>query len=66
MMTDLRKGIFSEFPRGQTIDRYRRNLQRAYVERLEFIMNNDQGSRGRFVLVLMLLKVISALLYVQN
>jgi hypothetical protein len=48
MMTDLRKGIFSELPRGQTIDRYRRNLQRAYVERLEFIMNNDQGSRGRF------------------
>jgi hypothetical protein len=48
MMTGLRKGIFSELPRGQTIDRYRRNLQRAYVERLKFIMNNDQGLRGRF------------------
>ncbi|WP_194850110.1 zinc-dependent metalloprotease [Nonlabens antarcticus] len=48
MMTELRKGLFSELVRGQTIDRYRRNLQRAYVERLEFIMNNDQGARGRF------------------
>ncbi|OUS13653.1 zinc-dependent metalloprotease, partial [Nonlabens dokdonensis] len=42
MMTDLRKGLFKELPRGRTIDRYRRNLQRAYVERLEFIMNNEQ------------------------
>ncbi|GAK93620.1 hypothetical protein JCM19298_957 [Nonlabens ulvanivorans] len=47
MMQDLRKGIFNELPKGQKIDRYRRNLQRAYVERLEFIMNNDQP-RGRF------------------
>ncbi|AZQ45123.1 DUF5117 domain-containing protein [Nonlabens ponticola] len=42
MMTDLRKGIFSELPRGSQIDRYRRNLQRAYVERLQFIMENEQ------------------------
>ncbi|MDP5078304.1 MAG: zinc-dependent metalloprotease [Nonlabens sp.] len=44
MMKDLRTGIFSELPRGQKIDRYRRNLQRAYVERLEFIMKNEQRS----------------------
>ncbi len=44
MMTDLRKGLFEELPRGRTIDRYRRNLQRAYVERLEYIMKNDQPS----------------------
>ena len=44
MMTDLRKGLFEELPRGRTIDRYRRNLQRAYVERLEYIMNNEQRS----------------------
>ncbi|MGJ8685609.1 MAG: zinc-dependent metalloprotease [Nonlabens sp.] len=42
MMEDLRKGIFSELSKGQEIDRYRRNLQRAYVERLEFIMNNEK------------------------
>ncbi|ARN78996.1 zinc-dependent metalloprotease [Nonlabens spongiae] len=44
MMTDLRKGLFEELPRGRSIDRYRRNLQRAYVERLEYIMNNEQRS----------------------
>jgi hypothetical protein len=42
MMTDVRKGIFSELPRGAAIDRYRRNLQRAYVERLQYIMENEQ------------------------
>ncbi|WP_124979605.1 zinc-dependent metalloprotease [Nonlabens xiamenensis] len=42
MMTDLRKGLFQELTRGRSIDRYRRNLQRAYVERLEYIMNNEQ------------------------
>lgn len=42
MMNDLRSGLFSELKRGQKIDRYRRNLQRAYIERLEFIMNNEQ------------------------
>ncbi|MDP5076509.1 MAG: zinc-dependent metalloprotease, partial [Nonlabens sp.] len=44
MMKDLRTGLFSELPKGQKIDRYRRNLQRAYVERLEFIMKNEQRS----------------------
>jgi hypothetical protein len=48
MMTGLRKGLFEELPRGQEIDRYRRNLQRAYVERLEFIMKNEQGRTNRF------------------
>ncbi|MBF4985810.1 zinc-dependent metalloprotease, partial [Nonlabens mediterrranea] len=47
MMQDLRNGIFSELSKGEKIDRYRRNLQRAYVERLEFIMTNDQP-RSRF------------------
>lgn len=47
MMTELREGLFKELQRGQTIDRYRRNLQRAYVERLEYIMKND-APRSRF------------------
>ncbi len=47
MMTDLRKGLFKELSSGRSIDRYRRNLQRAYVERLEFIMKNDQPSAFR-------------------
>ncbi len=38
---DLRDGVFSEFDDGTAIDTYRRNLQRAYVERLEFLMTDD-------------------------
>ena len=44
MMKDLRKGIFSELRTGQRIDIYRRNLQRAYIDRMEFIMTNNQPS----------------------
>jgi hypothetical protein len=44
MMQDLRKGLFSELNSGRSIDIYRRNLQRAYIERMEYIMKNDQGS----------------------
>ena len=46
MMGDLRNGIFSELRRGQTIDTYRRNLQRAYVERMGYLMNEEQ-EQGR-------------------
>ncbi|SFU61484.1 protein of unknown function [Pustulibacterium marinum] len=42
MMTDLRKGIFSELSRGRTIDTYRRNLQRAYLDQMEYLMTNEQ------------------------
>lgn len=44
MMKDLRKGLFSELRTGRKIDIYRRNLQRAYIERMEFIMTNEQPS----------------------
>ncbi|MGB5982466.1 MAG: zinc-dependent metalloprotease [Nonlabens sp.] len=47
MMTELREGLFQELPRGREIDRYRRNLQRAYVDRLAYIMSNEQDSRMR-------------------
>ncbi|MDR5591982.1 zinc-dependent metalloprotease [Christiangramia sp. SM2212] len=42
MMTDLRKGIWSEVYSGKKVDRYRRNLQRAYIERMEHLMNEEQ------------------------
>jgi len=42
MMTDLRTGIFSEVNSRKSIDLYRRNLQRAYLERMEFLMTNQQ------------------------
>ncbi|MDH7447833.1 zinc-dependent metalloprotease [Aquimarina sp. 2201CG14-23] len=42
MMTELRSGIWSELRNGATVDVYRRNLQRAYIERLEFLMTKEQ------------------------
>jgi hypothetical protein len=42
LFDDLRGGIFAELKTGKTIDTYRRNLQRAYVERLEFLMTKEQ------------------------
>lgn len=41
LMTDLRSGIWSELRYGHTIDTYRRNLQKAYVDRLEYLMNAE-------------------------
>jgi Met-zincin len=41
MFADLRSGIWSELATGKTIDAYRRNLQRAHVERLEFLMKEE-------------------------
>ena len=47
MMNDLRSGIFSELRSGKKIDTYRRNLQRAYVERLEYLLTKEQqGGRN--------------------
>jgi hypothetical protein len=43
MMTDVRTGIWSELSSGQNIDRYRRNLQRAYIERMEHLMTEEQS-----------------------
>ncbi|TQI69745.1 uncharacterized protein DUF5118 [Gramella sp. Hel_I_59] len=42
MMTDLRKGLWSEVYNGRSIDRYRRNLQRAYVEKMGELMTEEQ------------------------
>jgi|TARA_B100000900_G_scaffold57981_1_gene43500 hypothetical protein len=44
MMTDLRKGIFNEVYKNKTIDVYRRNLQLAYLDRISYLMSNEQGS----------------------
>ncbi|TXK74597.1 zinc-dependent metalloprotease [Mesonia sp. HuA40] len=43
MMTELRTGIFSELAQGKTIDVYRRNLQRAYVDRMQYLMTEKQN-----------------------
>lgn len=40
---DARKGLFAELNSGEAIDTYRRNLQRAFVERLEHLMTNESS-----------------------
>ena len=44
MMTELSEGVFSELSSRKKIDLYRRNLQRAYLERLEYLMTNEQNN----------------------
>ncbi|MDN3596359.1 zinc-dependent metalloprotease [Zunongwangia endophytica] len=44
MMEDLRSGIWNELNSGKKIDRYRRNLQRAYIDRLGHLMTEDQAA----------------------
>lgn len=47
MMDDLRGGIFSELNSGKKIDTYRRNLQRAYIDRLEYLMTKNKKAVTR-------------------
>ncbi|NVJ89662.1 MAG: zinc-dependent metalloprotease [Flavobacteriaceae bacterium] len=45
---DLRQGIWSEIFNGGSIDIYRRNLQKAHIDRLAFALNELGNIRGRF------------------
>ena len=38
---DVRNGIWGELRKGNTIDTYRRNLQRAHIERLDLLLNGE-------------------------
>lgn len=42
LMDDLRMGIWEEIKSGEETDTYRRNLQRAFVDRLHYLMTEDQ------------------------
>jgi len=46
MMSDLRRGVWSEIYNGKSIDTYRRNLQRAHLERLDFLLNKAKDQKG--------------------
>ncbi|MEM6687160.1 MAG: zinc-dependent metalloprotease [Bacteroidota bacterium] len=48
MMRDLRNGVWTELRSGKTIDTYRRNLQRAYIDRLAYLMTAKSPRRPRF------------------
>ena len=42
LFDDLRSGIWTELSAGKAIDVHRRSLQRAHIERLEYLMTNDE------------------------
>ena len=46
MMGDLRKGIWSEVYANKTIDPYRRNLQRAHLDQLDFLLNKAKDQKA--------------------
>jgi len=39
LLTDAKRGVWSELPAGAPIDIYRRNLQKVYVEALDNLVN---------------------------
>jgi hypothetical protein len=45
MMSSLRASIWRELEAGAEIDPYRRNLQRAYLDRMAFLMEDDEASQ---------------------
>ena len=42
LLSDLRNGIWSELKTGANVDTYRRNLQRAYIERMSYLLNENE------------------------
>ena len=49
MFHDLRKGLFTETSQRTSVDIYRRNLQRSYLDRMIYLMTDDgpTNRRGR-------------------
>ncbi len=45
MMQDLRRGIWSETRSGKAIDTYRRNLQKAHIDRLQYLMTAENQEK---------------------
>ncbi len=42
MLVDLRRGLFAELTGARAFDAWRRNLHRAYVSRMEFLMKDPE------------------------
>jgi hypothetical protein len=42
LMNDLSEGLWKEVKQGKTPDTYRRNLQRAHIERLTYLLTEEQ------------------------
>ncbi|MCC9165726.1 zinc-dependent metalloprotease [Pontibacter harenae] len=48
MVRQLQRGVWSEVYSGSKIDIYRRNLQKAYLDRMGFLLNEEQSRSSRF------------------
>jgi hypothetical protein len=48
MLDQLRGEVWSELASGQTIDPFRRNLQRGYLERMEYLMTEEPDALPSF------------------
>lgn len=48
MMSDLRRGVWTELRTGSKIDTYRRNLQRAHIDRLKYLMTVEKQNLPTF------------------
>jgi len=48
MFSELRKGVWSELYSRKSIDTYRRNLQKAHIERLDYLLNKAPDQAGRY------------------
>ncbi|WP_405384004.1 zinc-dependent metalloprotease [Maribacter sp. LLG6340-A2] len=46
MMSQLRKGIWSEARSGKAIDTYRRNLQKAHIDRLAYLLTAENQNKA--------------------
>ena len=45
-MDDVRGGVWSELSSASPVDTYRRNLQRGYLDRMDWLMNEDYSVSG--------------------
>jgi len=48
MMSDLRRGVWSELNSGRKIDTYRRNLQKVHIDRLKYLMTVEKQNLPNF------------------
>ncbi len=47
MMNDLRRGVWKElYSANKSVDAYKRNLQRAYLDRMDFLLNKAKNQRA--------------------
>jgi hypothetical protein len=49
LLTDLKQNVFTELTTRKAVDMYRRNLQKAYVERIGTLINPPTQAAGGFV-----------------